>query len=213
VVAVSLAASGDLADTDVPLASSTNQLVTFDVFQTKNPFTPQVTDSPVPSADAPSAANKAGADVPTSGTSLPTLPSSITLPTLPGLPGSGATATPGGGASTPGQGVVPPGTTTTTPTTTTTTTTTPTTTTAAPSPAVSISVNGTVSRVSTNGTFPSGAPVFRLAGYTKGSARIGIVGGSYQAGGETLTLHQGVPVTLQNTSDGKKYTIQLLSTP
>ena len=79
-------------------------------------------------------------------------------------------------------------------------------------PSVALEGGGT-ELVSTNGTFPSGAPVFRLAGYGHGTAQIGIVGGSYQAGGQTLTLHQGVPVTLQNTTDGTQYKLELLSTP
>lgn len=191
---------GDLVDTDVPPASAAGQLVTFEVFQTKNPFTPQVTAAADPNAGAAATsgaatsgaattANKPGADLPTGPGAVPTL----TLPT-------------GAPPTLPGQSIVP--------STTTPTVTTPAVTTTAPAaPTVSISVNGVVSRVSTTGTFPSGAPVFRLASYTHGSAQIGIVGGSYQAGGQTLTLEQGVPITLQNTTDGKQYKIELLSTP
>jgi hypothetical protein len=203
---------GDMIDTDVPLASAAGQLVTFEVFQTKNPFAPQVRSSQSGDASSsssaspasPTTANKAGADLP----SLPSLPSIPTIPgattTTPALPGAGTTGSQGQG------GVVPPtsGSTTTTPT-----TTSQTTTTAAPAPTVSISVNGVVSQVSTNGTFPTGAPVFRLEGYGHGTARIGIVGGSYQAGAATLTLRQGEPVTLENTTDSKRYTVKLLSTP
>jgi hypothetical protein len=202
------AKKGDLIDTDVPPASAAGQLVTFEVFQTKNPFAPQVktgasTDSASASASAAAAttANKAGADVP----SLPSLPSLPSIPTLPGATTTTPSAPATGAGTTPGQGVVPP---TTPPGTTTTTTTT-----TVAAPTVSISVNGLVSKVSTNGTFPNGTPVFRLAGYGHGTAQIGIVGGSYQTGGGTLTLHQGETVTLQNTTDGKRYTLRLLSTP
>jgi hypothetical protein len=209
--AVPAASKGDLIDTDVPPASAAGQLVTFEVFQTKNPFAPQVkssqsSDSSSSSSSAspasPTTANRPGADVP-SLSSLPTLPTIPTIPgattTTPTLPGAGTTGS-------QGQGIVPP-------TSGSTTTTTQTTTTTAPAPTVSISVNGIVSRVSTNGTFPSGAPVFRLEGYGHGTAQIGIVGGSYQAGGSTLTLRQGEPVTLENSTDGKRYTVRLLSTP
>lgn len=195
-------AKGDLVDTDVPPASASGQLVTFEVFQTKNPFTPQVTaTTPTDGTSAPTTASKSGADVPTSTTPVPptlTLPTGTTIPTLPGqggIPGATGTGAGAGTATTP---------TTTTPTTTTT---------VAPQPTVSISVNGVVSKVSTDGTFPTGSPVFRLASYSHATAQIGIVGGSYQAGGQTLTLKQGVPITLQNTTDGKQYKLELLSTP
>jgi hypothetical protein len=87
-----------------------------------------------------------------------------------------------------------------------------TTTTTAAQPTVSLSVNGVVSHVASGGTFPSGSPVFRLSSWTKGSAQIAIVGGSYASGTGTLTLHVGEKVTLQNQTDGKQYTVELLST-
>lgn len=186
-----------LVNTDVPPASAAGQLVTFEVFQTKNPFTPQVTAS---AASAVPAAGAAAAGATSPGASVSTSPGAASI-----------TMTPPTGAAPPtmpGQGIVPPPTTTPgSPSTTTTTTV------AAPAPTVSISVNGVVGKVSSGGTFPSGAPVFRLASYTRGSAQIGVVGGSYQTGGQTLTLVQGVPVTLQNTTDGKQYRLELLSTP
>jgi hypothetical protein len=186
----SAASSGDLVDTDVPPASVAGQLVTFEVFQTKNPFTPQVTSTTPTDSSGGTSAGRPGADVPTT-----TTPTTTTPTTLPGFP------------TLPGSGVVPS---TTVPTTTTPSTTT---TTAAPAPTVSIAVNEVVSKVAVNGAFPSGTPVFRLVSYTHGTAQIGIVGGSYQQGGQTLTLKQGVPVTLQNTTDGKQYKLELLSTP
>jgi hypothetical protein len=78
---------------------------------------------------------------------------------------------------------------------------------------VTISVNGVTSRVGVDGTFPTGSPVFRLVSYKSGSAQIGIVGGSYAAGGSALTLEVGHPVTLQNTTDGKQYKLELVKTP
>jgi hypothetical protein len=55
--------------------------------------------------------------------------------------------------------------------------------------------------------------VFRLVSYASDTAQIGIVGGSYAAGGQTLTLHLHTPVTLENQTDGKRYTVELDSTP
>ena len=183
------APTGQLVNTDVPPSSGEGQLVSFSVFETKNPFTPQVTNdgTSTDTGSAPTSADKPGADVPaTSTTTTPT----TTTPT----------------STTPGS-VVPPAQAPPTTTTTTPTTTTPV------QPTVSVSVNGVVSHVGRQGTFPTGAPVFRLVSWTKGSAQIGIVGGSYATGDATLTLRVGTPVTLQNQTDGKQYKLELLSTP
>jgi hypothetical protein len=188
-VAVSsgLTGNGQLADTDAPPASADGQLVSFSMFETKNPFVPQVTTSSADTvASAPTTANKAGADVPpatttptatTPSTTTPTATTSVVPQTAPAAPGT-TTATP----------------------------------TVAPPPAVSISVNGAVSHVAAQGTFPSGSPVFRLVSYTSTTANIAIVGGSYAAGNATLTLHVDRPVTLENQTDGKRYTLVLVGT-
>jgi hypothetical protein len=184
------APSSGLADTDVaPTTAGDGQLVSFGVFESKNPFVPQVHDSTSGAAGSASV-------VPASG----------------GSSGTGSsTGTPTGksGADVPPAGAtVTPSTTGTTPTNTSTTTTA-----TVPAEVVSISVNGNVSKVGKDGTFPSGSPVFRLVSFAKGTAEIGIVGGSYQSGGATLTLEQGKAVTLMNTSDNKRYKLVLLSTP
>jgi len=184
-----ITSSGQLADTDVPPPSADGQLVSFSVFQTKNPFIPQVsnTDTPdQPTATPPAGAGKGGADVPPA-TTTPTAPAPTPTPT----------ATP-----TTTTGMLPP------------TATTPavTTPTVAPPPTVTISVNGTVSHVAAQGTFPSGAPVFRLVSFAADTAEVAIVGGSYATGDSTLTLHVGRPVTLENQTDGKRYTLELVST-
>jgi hypothetical protein len=181
------APSGQLVDTDVPPASDAGQLVSFSVFETKNPFAPQVSDAQGPSGTGattttPTTANKAGADLPPTTTT--------TAPTTTTAAPPGVSAVP----SSPAPGAVT------------------TTTTTAPQPAVSVSVNGVVSHVASGGTFPSGSPVFRLASWTKDTAQIAIVGGSYATGTGTLTLHVGQAVILENQSDGKRYKLELLST-
>jgi hypothetical protein len=187
--ATSAPAAGELADTDAPPPVEPGELVSFSMFQSKNPFTPQVTtpaDGSTQSTPAPTTAQKQGAGVPatsTTPTSTTTTPATATLPT---------TTVPAGTA-----GVVPSASATA----------------VAPGPTVAISVNGGVSHVATDGTFPDASPVFRLVSYTKGTAEIGIVGGSYAAGGATLTLHLHTPVTLENQTDGKRYTLELDSTP
>lgn len=185
-----LSGSGSLANTDVPPAAGGAQLVSFSVFQTKNPFTPQVTTPATGTSTpaAPTTAERPGADVPSTSTTTSTTPTTLTTPTVAPV----ATAVPpsaGAPASTP----------------------TTSTTTAAP-PTVSIRVNGSVSHVGTQGTFPTGAPVFRLVGYTSDSADIGIVGGSLATGDVALTLHVGRSVTLQNTTDDKTYKLELIAT-
>lgn len=75
-----------------------------------------------------------------------------------------------------------------------------------------ISVNGAASDVAVDGTFPEGDPIFKLVSLTKSSARVGIVGGTYASGTQTITLKKGgKPVTLMNTADGTTYVLRLLS--
>jgi hypothetical protein len=184
-----VSANGRLVNSDVPPPADGGQLVSFSVFQAKDPFVPQVTaDAGSGSTDASSsgAGNAGTTTTPSTTTTNPTTTSTTTTPT----------------ATVP-SGIVPP----------TSTSTTPTTTAPAAAPTVAISVNGAVSRVSNGGTFPTGAPVFRLASWSKGTAQISIVGGSYASGNQTLALRQGVSVTLENTTDGKRYKLVLLSTP
>ena len=176
-------------NTDVPPTSAEGQLVTFEVFDTKNPFRPQVTSSPdvAPgSAASSSTPNRA----PTSTVPASTTPTTTT-PAAPAPPATGSVVPSGAAGGAP-------------------TTTTP----AVPAaPTVTISVNGAPSRVATLGTFPTGSPVFRLMSYQRDSAEIGIVGGSYAAGGQTITLQLGHPVTLENTTDRTRYRLELLKTP
>jgi hypothetical protein len=83
-----------------------------------------------------------------------------------------------------------------------------------PSSAV-ISVNGLSEQVSTSGIFPVSSPnatsngLFELISLTAKTATISVVGGSYAGGSQTLTLKVNTPVTLVNTADGTRYTLQL----
>jgi hypothetical protein len=79
-----------------------------------------------------------------------------------------------------------------------------------------ISVNGTLYTVATNSDFPqpssadpSATPLFHLVSLTATTAKISIVGGSYSSGAPTVTLKVNKPVTLMNTADGTRYTIEL----
>ena len=65
--------------------------------------------------------------------------------------------------------------------------------------------------VSVGGTFPQTDPVFVLVSVTKTSAKVAISGGSLDSGG-ALTLKKGKKVTLENTVDGARYVLLLVST-
>jgi hypothetical protein len=79
--------------------------------------------------------------------------------------------------------------------------------------ATSIAVNGEAEDVDVDGSFPKDSPTFVLASIAKDgkSVRIGIAGGSYASGDETLKLALGKKISLQNTADGSRYELELLS--
>jgi len=174
--------SEGLVDPNAAPPATSNQLVSFSMFETKDPFRPQVTTTAASTSTPPST-------TPTSTTPTTTTQLGSVVPPTGGS-GSGSTGT----STTPAAG------------TSTTTTTTPT------GPTATIAVNGVRSTVPAQGTFPSSSPVFRLVSFTSDTAEIAIVGGSYASGTPTLTLKAGQPITLENTTDGKRYTIELVST-
>ena len=61
--------------------------------------------------------------------------------------------------------------------------------------------------------FPASEPTFVLVSLAKDgkSVEIGIAGGAYADGGETLKLKFGKRITLQNTADGSSYELELLA--
>jgi hypothetical protein len=74
-----------------------------------------------------------------------------------------------------------------------------------------ISVNGVAQAVRVGGVFPASDPFFKLVALTKKKAKISIAGGSLANGAPTVTLTKAKPLTLQNTSDGTRYALRLLS--
>ena len=74
-----------------------------------------------------------------------------------------------------------------------------------------ISVNGVAQTVQVGGVFPASDPFFKLVKLTRKSAKISIAGGSLASGAPSVTLTKGKPLTLQNTSDGTRYVLRLLS--
>jgi hypothetical protein len=79
--------------------------------------------------------------------------------------------------------------------------------------ATSIAVNGVAEDVKLETPFPEAEPTFVLVSVaTDGkSVELGIAGGSYAGGGETMKLKLGQKLTLQNTADGSRYELELLS--
>ena len=79
--------------------------------------------------------------------------------------------------------------------------------------ATSIAVNGVAEDVTVEVPFPVSEPTFVLVSIAKDgkSVEIGVDGGEYASGGETLKLLLGKKLTLQNTADGSRYELELLS--
>ena len=79
--------------------------------------------------------------------------------------------------------------------------------------ATSISVNGVAEDVELEAVFPKDEPTFVLVSIAKDgkSVEIGIAGGEYATGGETMKLALGKKMTLQNTADGSRYELELLT--
>lgn len=75
-----------------------------------------------------------------------------------------------------------------------------------------IEVNGKTQTVAVGDAFPAANPTFKLASLTNGSAMIGIAGGAYASGAQTVALQTGKALTLVNTSDGVRYELRLVST-
>ncbi|MGZ8694998.1 MAG: hypothetical protein ACXWYS_06110 [Gaiellaceae bacterium] len=75
-----------------------------------------------------------------------------------------------------------------------------------------ITVNGKPQIVATSSDFPKGDPTFTLVSVGRGTAEVGIAGGSLKAGGKTFTITTAKPTTLHNTANDKQYTLKLVST-
>jgi hypothetical protein len=152
--------SAELVDSDPAPAPADGQLVTFDRFDTKDPFAQQVSDTPAAAAPAP--------EVPVDTAAKPQDPA-------------------GEAAGQPAPEAAAPA-------------------------AVTISVNGASHDVKVGATFPESDPIFKLVSLKGDTAKVGIVGGGYANGSQTVTLKKGgKPVTLMNTADGTTYVLRLVS--
>ena len=173
-----------VADSDLSPDAEQGQLATFERFASKDPFAQQAEPEPTaPPAAAPSK------DTETSTTPDPAKDAASGADG--GATDAGAGATDGGfttGGSDASDGPAIAATT-------------------------SISVNGVAEDVAVAAAFPKNEPTFVLVKVAKNgkSVEIGIAGGEYANGGETITLALGKKLTLQNTADGSRYELQLLT--
>lgn len=176
------AAGGDgLVDADAVPAPQSGQLLAFGLFRTKDPFVQQL--------DVNGATGASGA-TPAAGATG----SNGAKPSSPATGGGNGSGSGSGGGTGGGTSSVPA---------------------ATPAQAVvttaEISVNGVAQTVQVGAVFPSSDPFFKLVSLTKKSAKISIAGGSLANGAPTETLTKAKPMTLQNTSDGTRYVLRLLS--
>jgi hypothetical protein len=190
--------SAVLANTDAPMTAGEGQLLSVELFASKDPFRQQVKDTtagtPATNQDDPTAAASGPVvgSAPVSPGTDPSIPGSAENPPLStgGISGSGSS-----GSSAPGSPSVPA-----TPS-------------SGPATATTISVNGIVNTVTVGATFPTDEPTFKLVSFAKDgkSVQIGVAGGTLAGGGATIKLTAGKPLTLQNKASGTRYRLQLLT--
>jgi hypothetical protein len=78
--------------------------------------------------------------------------------------------------------------------------------------AATVDVNGVQETLSKGTPFPESDPLFKIVSISAGSAKIGLVSGSFSNGKETVTVKVGKTVTLVSQPDGVRYVIKLIST-
>ena len=185
--AVPAAPAAELAsvpDSDQAPVVDEGQLATFERFSSKDPFAQQATavTATKPAATKPE-------ETKPEETKPAATPTDASTPTGSGATDAGATD---GGFTTVGN--TPPAA-------------------ATLATANSIAVNGVAEDVVLKAAFPAEQPTFVLVSVALDgkSAEIGIAGGQYANGGETLKLSLGKKITLQNTADGSRYELELLS--
>ena len=177
-----------VADSDAAPEAEQGQLATFERFASKDPFVQQAKAAAAPAGDSdddppPADADQEGDAAGDVGGAAPD-----------DDPTSGGGAT---GGFTPGPGSDRPATE------------------APPEPQLaettSIAVNGVAEDVALEAAFPKDEPTFVLVSVAKDgkSVQIGIAGGGYATGGETMKLELGKKLTLQNTADGSRYELEL----
>jgi hypothetical protein len=170
------------------------KFISFETFDTKDPFIAQVNASSAPAQAPTSAAGPAGSKG-TSGAAPSAAPAASgsqgTTGSTSGTSGSGSTTSSSTG---PSFKVATNSSS------------------ASTAATATITVNSRRQVVTVDHDFPEADPVFTLESVSDKTAVIGIAGGSLKAGGKTFTLTVGTPLTLKNTATGASYKLELLST-
>jgi hypothetical protein len=182
--AVGTADLAAVADSDPAPAAETGQLATFERFASKDPFVQQ--GLPVKAPPRVSTPNDGTKPTASGGAATP-------KPADADADGGDAEETPDDGGFTTGGSAGPPK--------------------PEVAEATTIAVNGVEEDVSVDAAFPKDEPTFLLVSVAEDgkSVEIGIAGGEYAGGGETMTLELGKKLTLQNTADGSRYELELRS--
>ena len=172
-----------LADSDLAPNAESGQLLSIDSFSTKDPFAQQLTEA-VPSE------NPAPVDDDAPVTETPS-DSGAPPGTFDPLGSNPQDQDPNAAPPSDAPPVTPPATATET----------------------TISINGSTESVVPLAPFPAADPVFVLESLAADgkSALISVAGGSYSNGKQTVKLQVGKRLTLQNTSDGSRYDLELLT--
>lgn len=199
-VASPVAAAVALRDTDrFAVQRDTDQLLSFGLFKSKDPFVQQLSTTAAPTAAAPSAPSTA-VPAPTKKATKSVTPGAT--PTVQAAPGVVVSPAPSPTSTTP---VISPTTVPATPA--------PATPTAPPAGPTSalLSTNGVCEQVGLKATFPAAENIFVLVDIAENgkSVKIAIAGGSYDSGQASATIKLGQKLTLVNTSDGSRYVISL----
>lgn len=173
-----------LIDSDLPVEAGAGQLRSFELFRTQDPFLQQIDSSAA--GQGAGSAGAADGDAGSKAGSAPSPPAGSIVP----VTGSDSGERTGPSEETaPTKAPVPPAT------------------------ATTIALNGSPAVLAADGSFPEEEPIFVLVSTSEDgrSVEIGIAGGAYADGEDTVTLEVGKPLTLQNTADGSRYKLELLT--
>ena len=74
-----------------------------------------------------------------------------------------------------------------------------------------LSINGSSRTVGRSKLFPEKDPAFRLVSVSPKAIKVGVAGGSFTRGRETITIRRGERVTLVNTATGESFVLRYVA--
>jgi hypothetical protein len=180
--------STKLQTSDLQPVRTKSQLYAFSRFSGKNPFVPQVSNSPTTSSSG--SAGTSGSTGTTgstgsTGTSGSTGSSGSTsgAQSAPkGVSGSSSSSSSSSAASVSSM-----------------------------ANSATVEVNGKIQSVPVGASFPTSNPVFKLVSVTSKAAKVGISNGGFSNGKQTVSVAVGRSLTLVNKTNGRRYVLLLLS--